>query len=61
VRVFESDDGGATWSRRIQRRGRNQQGDPFVVTNQRSNVGANNVFRSLFGDVSISASAALHS
>jgi uncharacterized repeat protein (TIGR01451 family) len=51
TRIFESDDGGTTWSREFANP--SPQGRvPFVATNQRSNDGGgNNLFDLWFGDV----------
>src|SRR5256885_5356240 len=53
VRIFESDDGGVTWPFEFNVTPIAQGRIPFVVSNQRSNVGANNVFDLWYGDVSL--------
>ena len=60
VRIFESDDGGVTWPFEFNVTPIAQGRIPFVVTNQRSNVGGNNVFDLWYGDVSLFRAGCTH-
>jgi len=51
--IYESDDAGATWTNLGSPERRPQGRIPFVVTNQRANAGANNVFDVWTSDVSL--------
>ena len=53
TQVFESDDAGASWAREFNVAVAAQGRIPFVVTNQRSNSGASDVFDLWYGDVSL--------